>query len=48
MKKFTLDNTDYASHDEMQATIRGYLAWRNRRRQITVRDGAAYHHRRAA
>jgi len=34
--KFTLHNTDYASHDDMQAAIRGYLRWRNGRRRITV------------
>ncbi len=36
MRKFTLDNTDYASHDAMQAAMRSYLAWRNGRRSITT------------
>ena len=48
LRKFTLDNTDYASHDEMQAAIRDYLAWRNRRRHITVRNWTASRRRRAA
>ncbi|NNF64188.1 MAG: IS630 family transposase [Acidimicrobiia bacterium] len=48
LEKFTLDNTDYRSHDEMQAAIFAYLAWRNRRRQITMKDWAVYRRRRAA
>lgn len=36
MEKFTLDNTDYRSHPEMQAAIRSYLRWRNRRRRIEL------------
>lgn len=48
MKKFTLDNTDYASHDQMQAAIRDYLAWRNQRRHITVQNWTASRRKRAA
>jgi len=48
MKKFTLDNTDYASHDELQAAIFNYLAWRNRRRHITISDWPASRRSRAA
>ena len=36
MEKFTLDNTDYRSHHEMQAALRSYLRWRNRRRRIAL------------
>jgi len=35
LRKFTLDNTDYRTHDEQQLAIREYLAWRNRRRPIS-------------
>ena len=48
LRKFSLDNTDYASHDQMQAAIRDYLAWRNRRRHITVRDWTTYRRKQAA
>ena len=48
LKKFVLDNTDYESHAEMQAAIRRYLAWRNRRRAISTMTWAAYRRRRAA
>ena len=36
LEKFTLDNTDYRTHDQMQDAIRSYLKWRNRRRPITT------------
>ena len=42
MKKFTLDNTDYRSHDEQQAAIRCYLAWRNRTRQISLTNWKSF------
>lgn len=48
MEKFTLDNTDYRSHDEMQTAILAYLAWRNHRRQISTQDWTAYRRTRAA
>jgi transposase len=38
LKKFALDNTDYRTHDEMQAAILHYLTWRNGRRQISMMD----------
>lgn len=30
LRKFTLNGTDYASHDEQDAAIRAYLRWHNR------------------
>ena len=36
LKKFTLDNTDYRKHEDMQAGIVHYLAWRNGRREISL------------
>jgi transposase len=38
MKKFALDNTDYRSHEEQQAGIERYLAWRNGARDISIRN----------
>lgn len=38
LEKFTLDNTDYRSHDDMQDAIRGYLKWRNGRRGISIKN----------
>ncbi len=50
LRKFSLDNTDYQSHEEQQTAIRRYLAWRNGRRSITLQDwrAARRRHRRAA
>lgn len=50
VRKFALDNTDYQSHEEQQAAIQQYLAWRNRRRTISIQDWRIHrcHHRRAA
>lgn len=42
LRKFCLDNTDYHSHEEQQATIEEYLAWRNRRRSISLEDWRRY------
>jgi transposase len=36
VRKFCLDNTDYATHEQMQQTIASYLSWRNHRRPITL------------
>ena len=36
LKKFALENSDFQSHQEQQAAICSYLAWRNRRRSIAV------------
>jgi transposase len=38
VRKFCLDDTDYASHDEMQAVIQRYFAWRNGSDTISVQD----------
>ncbi len=46
LRKFCLDNTDHRSHEEQQAAIEQYLAWRNRRRSISLEDWRRY--RRAA
>lgn len=49
LRKFALDNTDYRTHDDMQAAIRRYLAWRNRAEVISVRSWKSYkrHYRKA-
>jgi transposase len=38
LRKFTLDNTDYRSHNDMQAAIDRYLDWRNGVRAISVEN----------
>lgn len=43
LRKFTLDNTDYRSHDQMQAVIQRYLAWRNGREPISIQSWRTYH-----
>jgi len=50
LRKFTLDNTDYRSHDEMQTAMTRYLDWRNRADAISIRSWRAYkrHHKKAA
>lgn len=49
LRKFTLDNTDYRSHEEMQAAIRRYLDWRNGVRDISITNWKLYcRHRRNA
>jgi transposase len=50
LRKFTLDNTDYRSHEEMQTAITRYLDWRNRADAISIRSWRAYkrHHKKAA
>jgi len=42
LKKFALDNTDYRSHEEQQAAIESYLAWRNRTRDISLQNWKSY------
>ena len=42
LKKFTLENTDYRSHEEQQAAIETYLSWRNRTREISVKSWKSY------
>lgn len=50
MKKFTLDNSDYRSHEEQQAAIQSYLRWRNGGRKIALQPKyqATARHRAAA
>lgn len=43
LKKFTLDNTDYRSHEQQQQAIVSYLDWRNRKRQISVTQWETYY-----
>jgi len=38
LRKFTLDNTDYRSHEAQQEAIESYLAWRNRIREISIKN----------
>lgn len=42
LRKFTLDNTDYRTHDDMQAAIRRYLDWRNGVREISLENWKRY------
>lgn len=42
LKKFTLDNTDYRRHEDMQAAIAHYLDWRNARREISLTSWRFY------
>jgi transposase len=42
LRKFALDNTDYRSHEEQQAAIESYLAWRNGVRPLDVLDWETY------
>lgn len=50
LRKFTLDNTDYRTHDDMQAAIRSYLTWRNGVRAISIESWKLHcrHKRKAA
>lgn len=42
LRKFTLDNTDYRSHEQQQEAIECYLSWRNRAREISLEDWKSY------
>ena len=42
LKKFTLGNTDYRTHEDMQAAIMHYLDWRNGRREISLTSWRMY------
>jgi transposase len=42
LRKFTLDDTDYRSHEEQQEAIEQYLNWRNRTRDISVENWKSY------
>ena len=47
MKKFTLDNTDYRSHQELQTAIEEYLRWRNQSRGISLQTWRSHRNRAA-
>jgi transposase len=42
LRKFALDNTDYRTHEDMQAAIARYLDWRNGCRDISLTSWRAY------
>ncbi len=42
LRKFALDNTDYRTHEDLQAAIESYLAWRNGAREISVTNWKLY------
>lgn len=42
LKKFALENTDYRSHETLQAGIESYMSWRNGKRQISIEDWETY------
>ena len=42
LRKFTLDNTDYRSHEEQREAIERYLSWRNRARDISLENWNVY------
>jgi transposase len=48
LKKFTLDNTDYRTHEEMQAAIARYLEWRNGTREISHTSWRQYRRQKKA
>jgi len=43
LRKFTLDDTDYHSHEEQQAAIESYLRWRNGERPLDILDWETYY-----
>lgn len=45
LKKFALGNSDFRTHEEQQAAIASYLAWRNDRREIALEPWRASIHR---
>lgn len=42
LRKFTLDNTDYRSHEEQQEVIENYLRWRNGERPLDILHWETY------
>lgn len=38
LKKFTLENSDYRSHAEMESVITSYLDWHNGKRDLALKD----------
>lgn len=45
LRKFALNNSDYRTHEELQAAIESYLAWRNGKREIAVEPWRSDIHR---
>jgi transposase len=43
LRKFTLDDTDYRSHEEQQEAIESYLLWRNGERPLDILDWETYY-----
>jgi transposase len=43
LKKFVFDNTDYAGHDEQRQAIERYFAWRNGKRDISLKAWPGAH-----
>ena len=48
LKKYTLENSDYRTHEDQQAVILNYLRWRNGQRPITVTPWPHLHRRHRA
>lgn len=48
LKKYTLNNSDYRTHEDQQAVIEDYLRWRNGQRPITITPWPQLHKRRGA
>jgi transposase len=48
MKKFALENTDYSTHEQLQAGIDSYLNWRNRKRSISTQSWSDHTKQKAA
>jgi len=44
LRKFALQNSDHRSHEEQQASIESYLAWRNRSREISITAWKQFKH----
>jgi transposase len=42
LRKFCLDNSDYRTHEDLQAAVESYLAWRNGTREISVTNWKLY------
>jgi transposase len=43
LKKFVFDNTDYHGHDEQREAIERYFAWRNGKRDISLKAWSSHH-----
>lgn len=42
LRKFSLDNTDYRNHTDLQQAIEHYLSWRNHTRDISLTNWKSY------